>query len=40
VVKAAPFSKFEYPDVIAPFLPELEAPMTVALGLGMKQFSK
>ena len=40
VVKAAPFSKFEYPDVIAPFLPELQAPMTVALGLGMKQFSK
>ncbi|HEY5220914.1 MAG TPA: type IV pilus assembly protein PilM [Candidatus Paceibacterota bacterium] len=40
VVKASPFSKFEYPDVIAPFLPELQAPMTVALGLGIKQFTK
>jgi type IV pilus assembly protein PilM len=39
VVKASPFSRFEYPDVITPFLPELQAPMTVALGLGMKQFS-
>jgi Tfp pilus assembly PilM family ATPase len=40
VVKASPFSRFEYPDVIAPFIPELDAPMTVALGLGMKQFVK
>jgi type IV pilus assembly protein PilM len=39
VVKAAPFSKFEYPDAISPFIPELEAPMTVSLGLGLKQFS-
>jgi type IV pilus assembly protein PilM len=40
VVKATPFSRFEYPDVITPFVPDLGAPMTVALGLGMKQFSK
>ncbi len=40
VVKATPFSKFEYPDAVVPFIPELNAPMTVALGLGMKQFSK
>lgn len=39
VVKATPFSRFECPDAIAPFIPELGAPMTVALGLGMKQFS-
>ena len=40
VVKASPFSRFEYPDEIAPFVPELDAPMTVALGLGMKEFSQ
>ncbi len=40
VVKATPFSRFECPDAIAPFIPELGAPMTVALGLGMKQFVK
>jgi type IV pilus assembly protein PilM len=40
VVKIAPFSQFECPDVIAPFLPELNAQMAVALGLGMKQFVK
>jgi type IV pilus assembly protein PilM len=39
VVKAAPFSKFECPDAIEPFVPDLGAPMTVALGLGMKQFA-
>lgn len=38
VVKATPFSRFEYSDEITPFIPDLEAPMTVALGLGMKQF--
>ena len=38
VVKVAPFSRFEYPDTIAAFVPELGAPMAVALGLGMKQF--
>jgi type IV pilus assembly protein PilM len=40
VVKAAPFSRFECPDGILPFIPELGAPMAVALGLGMKQFIK
>jgi len=40
VVKATPFSRFEYPESIATFIPDLNAPMTVALGLGMKQFSK
>lgn len=39
VVKASPFSRFEYPDAITPLIPNLDAPMTVALGLGMKQFS-
>jgi len=38
VIKVTPFSRFEYPDIITPFVPELGAPMTVALGLGMKQF--
>lgn len=40
VVKASPFSRFEYPDAIVPFVSELDAPMTVALGLGMKQFTQ
>jgi type IV pilus assembly protein PilM len=39
VVKATPFSRFEIPDAIIPFIADLGAPMTVALGLGMKQFS-
>jgi len=39
VVRATPFSRFECPDAILPFIPELGAPMTVALGLGMKQFT-
>lgn len=39
VVKAAPFAKFEYPDEILPFVPELNPLLTVALGLGMKEFS-
>ncbi len=39
VVKAAPFTKFEYPPEIAPFLPELNPLLTVALGLGIKQFT-
>jgi type IV pilus assembly protein PilM len=38
VVKATPFSRFEIPDAIIPFIADLGAPMTVALGLGMKQF--
>jgi type IV pilus assembly protein PilM len=40
VVKATPFSRFEYPDAITPFIPELGVQMTVALGLGLKQFTK
>ena len=39
VVKAAPFTKFEYPQEIASFLPELNPLLSVALGLGMKQFT-
>lgn len=38
VVKAAPFSRFEYADNIAPFVPELSPLLAVALGLGMKEF--
>ena len=38
VVKAAPFSKFEYSPDIAPFVPELNPILSVALGLGMKEF--
>lgn len=40
VVKAMPFARFEYPDLVSPFVPELGAPLSVALGLGMKQFSQ
>jgi type IV pilus assembly protein PilM len=39
VVKAAPFLKFEHPSEIEPFVPELNPVMSVALGLGMKEFS-
>lgn len=39
VVKAAPFTKFEYAPEIAPFIPELNPLLTVALGLGIKQFT-
>lgn len=38
VVKAAPFLKFEYPASIEAFIPELNPVMSVALGLGMKEF--
>jgi type IV pilus assembly protein PilM len=38
VVKAAPFLKLECPPEITPFIPELNPIMTVALGLGMKEF--
>lgn len=38
VVKAAPFKKFEYPLAIEPLLPELNAPMSVVLGLTLKEF--
>jgi type IV pilus assembly protein PilM len=38
VVKATPFSRFEYPQEILPFVNELNPIMNVALGLAMKQF--
>ncbi|MDE2019196.1 MAG: type IV pilus assembly protein PilM [Patescibacteria group bacterium] len=38
VVKAAPFVKFEYPGEIQPLVPELAPLMSVALGLGMRNF--
>lgn len=38
VVRIAPFSKFDRPENIEPFVPELGPIMGVALGLGMKQF--
>jgi len=38
VVKASPFLKFEHPQDIEPFIPELNPVMSVALGLGMKNF--
>jgi type IV pilus assembly protein PilM len=37
-VKAAPFVRFEYPREIQPLVPELNPVMSVALGLGMKNF--
>ncbi len=40
VVKTAPFSRFEYPQDITPFIPDLNPRLTVALGLGMKEFIK
>ena len=39
VVKIAPFSRFAYPDSMAPFVSELGPIMGVALGLGMKESS-
>jgi len=36
VVKAAPFTKFECPVEIGPFVPELNPVMTVGLGLSLK----
>ncbi len=39
VVKASPFIRFEYPPSIEPFIPELNPIMSVALGLGMKEFT-
>ena len=39
VVKATPFTKFEYAPEIAAFIPELDPLLAVALGLGMKQFT-
>jgi type IV pilus assembly protein PilM len=39
VVTAAPFLKFEYPPEIEPLIVELNPVMSVALGLGMKEFN-
>jgi type IV pilus assembly protein PilM len=39
VVKATPFSRFAYSEDIVPFVAELGSPLTVALGLGMKEFT-
>jgi type IV pilus assembly protein PilM len=38
VVKATPFSQFEYAPEIEPLVAELNPMMSVALGLGMKEF--
>jgi len=38
VVKANPFAGFEYAPEIQPLVPELNPVMSVALGLGMKEF--
>lgn len=40
IVKASPFLKFEYPPEIEPLVGELNPIMSVALGLGMKEFNK
>lgn len=37
-IKSAPFGKFEFSPDIQPFIPELNPVMSVALGLGMKEF--
>ena len=37
-VKAAPFTRFEYPSLIEPMIPELNPVMSVALGLALKEF--
>lgn len=39
IVKAAPFSQFEYAPELAPVVAELNPVMSVALGLGLKEFS-
>ncbi len=39
IVKAAPFLRFEYDPALAPLTAELNPMMSVALGLGMKEFS-
>lgn len=38
-VKGAPFSKFEYPSSLEPLIPELSNPLSVALGLALKQLT-
>ncbi len=40
VFKAAPFNRFEYDSAIAPLAAELNPMMSVALGLGIKEFLK
>jgi type IV pilus assembly protein PilM len=37
-VKIAPFSRFDYPAAMEPLMPELNAVMPIALGLGIKEF--
>ncbi|MBS3903268.1 MAG: type IV pilus assembly protein PilM [Anaplasmataceae bacterium] len=37
-VKATPFVRFEYPTVIEPLVPQLNTLLSVALGLGMREF--
>lgn len=39
VVKAAPFSKFEYPPLVESLVPELNSTLSVALGLALKEFA-
>ena len=38
VAKAAPFARFDYAPVLGPLVPELNPVMSVALGLGLKEF--
>ena len=38
VVKATPFLRFEYAPELSPLVAELNPMMSVALGLGMKEF--
>ena len=37
-IRANPFDKIAYPSELAPFVNNLGAPLSVALGLGMRQF--
>jgi len=39
VVKGAPFTRFEYPPILEPVIQELNPFFSVALGLGLKNFS-
>lgn len=38
VVKASPFARFEYPEIISPIVNELNPSLSVALGLALKEF--
>lgn len=40
VVKATPFTRFEYPGVIEPLVPELNCLMSVALGAALREIQK